>query len=136
MTALFLQHIRNGEYTSQQKNRVCDHIQGLEPTEKLEFTIAITKLDKSKTNQQLKYYWSVVIREGMIHFGYSKKQMDIALKDELLTPDVVELLGRSTEVRPSIAEMKIKPMSDYIDSCINFLGTWGVIVPSPPYKGE
>jgi len=131
---LFTQHLRDGPNIESQKQRLIDQIYNLIIDEKREYTWTLTKFDKSKTKSQLNYYWGVVVKEGMIHFGYSKKEMDIALKNELLPPKIVKLFGMITEVRPSIAEMKLKPMADYIDTCINFLGAYDVFVPSPPYK--
>lgn len=133
---LFTQHLRDGDNTQSQKQRLINQISNLLIDEKHEYTWTMEKYDKSKTTAQLNYYWGVVVKEGMVHFGYSKKEMDIALKDELLPFNVVELFGKPTEVRQSIAEMKVRPMSDYIDICVSFLGTYGVLVPVPPYKGN
>ncbi len=100
----------------------------------MEYTIVVTKFDKGKTQAQLGYYWGVIIPEMMRFQGCSSSDADIVLKTELVPPKIKKIMGVVIEVRASIAKMKIKEMSEYIDSCVNFLGTWGVVVPPPPYK--
>jgi len=134
MGVLFTQHLRNGEYLGGQKKRVCEYIGKLVTSDKVEFTITITPFQRSKSSQQLGYYWGVVIPEMMRFQGCSSVEADQVLKTELVPPEVRVIMDITIEVRASIAKMKIREMAEYIDLCINFLGTWGVAVPPPPYK--
>lgn len=133
---LFTQHLRDGNNIQSQKQRLIDQIKNLIIDEKHEYTWTMAKYDKSKTRQQLRYYWGVVIPEMMRWQGSSSKECDQALKEELLPPKIIIIFEQAREVRPSIAEMKVKEMSEYIDICVSFLGTYGVFVPAPPYKEQ
>ena len=130
----FTQLIRHGKYTDSQKARVIEHISRLKVDEKLEYEIIVKRYVESKTKAQLGYYFGVIIPHLMEFQGCSSKDADIALKDELVPPTIVQVLGKTIQVRASIAEMKINEMSEYIDLCINFLGSWGINIPLPPYK--
>jgi len=136
MSALFTQHLRDGPGVDNQNKRLINQISQLIIDEKHEYTWTMAKYDKSKTRAQLAYYWGVVIPPMMTWQGSTSKECDQALKEELLPPKIVTIFEQPREVRPSIAEMKVKPMSDYIDMCVNFLGTWGVLIPAPPYKNQ
>ena len=136
MAAIFTQHIRHGSQQGTQRERVIKFLTALEATEKMEYTISVSKFNKSKTAAQLGYYWGVVVPEFMRFQGCSSNEADQALKTELVPPIIKEIMGITIEVRTSIAKMKVKEMSEYIDLCVNFMGTWGVSVPSPPYKPQ
>jgi len=132
--SLFVQHLRDGNNTHAQKQRLINQISNLIIDDKHEYTWTMTKYDKSKTKAQLGYYWGVVIPEMMRWQGSTSKECDQALKEELLPPKIITIFEQAREVRPSIADMKVKEMSEYIDICVSFLGTWGVFVPPAPYK--
>ena len=132
----FTQLIRYGKHTDHQKDRVINHISKLVIDENLEYEVIVKRYVESKTTAQLNYYWGVVVVHLMMYSGCDKKEADAALKEELVTPKFTDVLGKTIETKASIAEMNIKVMSEYIDNCINFLGTWGVNVPSPPYKSN
>ncbi len=136
MKTLHTQHIRHGRYTESQVQRACSYIQCLEVTERQEYTITISKYDRSKTTAQLGYYWGVIIPELMRFQGCSSVEADQVLKTELVPPQIKTVMDITIEIRASIAKMKVKEMSEYIDNCIHFLGSWGVNVPPPPYKGD
>lgn len=131
---LFTQHLRDGNNTQSQKQRLINQIANLIIDEKNEYTWTMAKYNKSKTVAQLGYYWGVVIPEMMRWQGSTSKECDQALKEELLPPKIITIFEQPREVRPSIAEMKVGEMSEYIELCVSFLGTYGVFVPPPPYK--
>lgn len=134
MKALHTQHIRHGTYKKDQIKRACEHIQQLKTSDKMGYTITITQFDMSKSAAQRGYYFGVVIPEMMRWQGCSDKAADKMLKKELLAPEVTKILGKNIETWPSIADMNLGEMAEYIDDCINFMGSWGIAVPSPPYK--
>jgi len=132
----FKQLLRAGQFTEQQKTRAKTFIDSLEVAENFEYIIEVKPYLVSKTAEQRGYYYGVIIPHFMEFQGCTKNEADVCLKEELLTPKVVEVLGKVYEIRPSIAKMNIRDMSSYIDSCINFLGSWGVNVPPPTYKDQ
>ncbi|MCP4493113.1 MAG: hypothetical protein GY820_38315 [Gammaproteobacteria bacterium] len=102
----------------------------------MEYTVNISRFEKNKTQAQLGYYWGVIIPELMRFQGCSAIEADHVLKTELVPPRITMIMEVVIHIRASIAKMKIKEMAEYIDNCVHFLGTWGVVVPPPPYKGE
>ena len=133
---LFVQHLRDGNNIQAQKQRLINQIANLIIDDKREYTWTLTKYDRSKTKSQLAYYFGVVIPALMEFQGCSKVEADEALRYELLPPDFREIFGKVIEYRPRIKNMKVKPMATYIDTCVNFLGAWGVFVPPAPYRGN
>lgn len=131
---LFTQHLRAGNNTQSQKQRLINQITNLIIDEKHEYTWVMTKYDKSKTTAQVNYYFGVVVKSLMDAQGLTKEEADDALRQELLTPTFSEVFGKVVETRPRVKYMKLRPMSNYIDSCVELLGTYGVLVSAPPYK--
>ena len=130
----FIQLIRHGDKTEFQKNRVVSYIYDLEIAENLEYEITVKQYSPSKTAQQLGYYWGVVIPHFMEWQGCSSEEADQVLKETLVPPVIKTVMGKVIQVRVSIAKMRVKEMSKYIDLCVNFLGSHNVNVPSPPYR--
>lgn len=130
----FTQLIRDGQYSESQKTRVIDFISSLIIDERSEYEITIKPYKKNKTLEQLGYYWAVIVPVCMEWQGLVKGDADIWLKEKCAIPRVIEVMGEVFEVRASIAKMKIKEMSKYIDDCVNFLGSHGQYVPPPPHK--
>jgi len=117
------------------KERIYQFVQKLIITEKDEYECIIKPLTKSKTLEQLGYYFPVVVAVAAEWQGLTTEQAHIFLKKECLTPVFFSLLdGTSYEYRPSVKKMNIKPMAEYIDMCINYLGSHGQYCPPPRYK--
>ena len=130
----FTQLIRDGEYSESQKTRVIDFISSLIIDKQSEYEITIKPYKKNKTLEQLGYYWAGVVPVCMEWHGLVKADADIFLKEMCAIPRVMMVMGEVYEVRATIAKMKIKEMSQYIDGCVNFLGSHGQYVPPPPHK--
>ncbi len=135
-TDKFTQLIRFGPKTEFQKNRAAAYIYDLEPAENQEYEVTVKPYKKSKTHEQLGYYWGVVIPEFMEWQGCSSEEADQVMKETLVPPVIKSVMGHVIQVRVSIAKMKVNEMSKYIDLCINFLGSHDVRVPAPPYKDQ
>jgi hypothetical protein len=130
------QLIRFGPNTQYQKDRACEFIQNLEVTEKCEFESTVKQYKESKSADQLGYYFVSVVRVAAEWQGMTPKTAHEFLKKNCCYKVYFsDLSGNSYEYRPSIADMNLKPMAEYIDLCINFLGSNGQYVPPPTTKG-
>jgi len=130
-----VQLIRFGNNTQTQKVLITAFIDDLVVDAKNEFEVTVRPYKKSKTKEQLGYYWAVVIPCFMDWQGCGSEEADQVLKETLVPPEIKTIMGHVIQVRVSIAKMKVNEMAAYIDLCINFLGSHSVRVPSPPYKG-
>jgi len=126
--------IRNGKHTAYQKGHVIDYIQNLPVDEKREYEISIKPYKKNKSLEQLGYYFSTVVRVCQDWQGLNNLEAHEFLKLNCTTPQFFDACGERYEYRPSIKNMKVKPMGDYIDTCVKFLGSEGQYVPPPIYK--
>lgn len=130
----FIQNIRfkNAET---HKDRAKQYLDNLKITEDVEYQCVIKPYRKSKSLEQLGYYFPVIVAVAAQWQGITPKQAHIFLKVECLTPVFFSALdGTSYEYKPSVKEMNIKPMAEYIDTCINYLGSHGQYCPPPRYK--
>lgn len=84
----------------------------------------------SKTLRQLRLYWKWVKVIGD-EFGEHKTDMSEYLKSALLEPRIIEIKGNIQEVRPSIANMKIDEMSEYLTSVSRWAGSHNIRLPHP-----
>lgn len=136
MKSIFTQHIRYGSQEELQKLRAVDFIDNLHVKEKQEYTVEIKPFSNSKTLEQLGYYWSTVILVARAWQGLTVEEADQFLKKHCCEPKYKEIMGEVFEIRKSIAKMKVKEMRDYIETCINFLGSHGEAVPPPTWKDK
>jgi hypothetical protein len=129
----FIQFI-NPNDPERQKARVVEFIQTLPTSAGERWEVTVKTHKKSKTLEQLRYYYGVVVPVVMEDQGLTKHQADEWLKNECCEPTHIEVLGKVFEIRPSISKMKVNEMSSYIDDCINYLGLHGIPVPAPEYR--
>jgi len=131
----FTQLIRFGECTQNQKTRVIDFISSLIIEEKKEYKITIEKYKENKSLEQLGYYFSTVVPVCVQWQGLENKEAHIFLKENCLEPVFFSALdGTSYQFKPSVKDMKVDAMAEYIDKCINFMGAEGQYTPPPRYK--
>lgn len=131
----FIQNIRfkNSEI---HKERIHHFVENLDIKEDCEYQCVIKPYKKSKTEEQLGYYFPVVVAVAADWQGLTTEQAHIFLKKECLTPVFFSVLdGTAYEYIPSVKKMNMKPMAEYIDMCINYLGSNGQYCPPPRYKG-
>ena len=130
----FSQLIRFGKHTFDQKTRAINYIANLIIEEKIEYEVIVKPYKKSKTLEQLGYYFAVVVPTVSAWQGLVKDDADLFLREKCAKPRYLEILGETFVIKASIAKMKVDEMSQYIDDCINFLGSHGEAVPPPRYK--
>jgi len=131
------QLIRFGNHTDDQKAMAISNIVNLEVTEKIDYEVVIKPYKKSKSAEQLGYYFTTVVPICGEWMGESRKGAHLALKEECLTFVVYfkNFKGETVKTRPSIKDLKVNEMAEYITACIYFLGSMDVRVPAPTYKG-
>ena len=132
----FNQLLRFGDHTETQKQRLIDYVTGLVIDENMEYEAIVRPYKKSKTKEQLGYYFSTVVPVACAWQGLVADDGDMWLRSKCVIPEHREIMGEMFEIRPSISKMKIDVMSKYIDDCINFLGSHGEYVPPPRYTDK
>jgi hypothetical protein len=99
-------------------------VQSFDPADKIQ--IIVEKQSDSLSENQMKYYYGVVIPAGMAHTGYeTPQQMDLVFKALFLT----ENPDSDFERIKSKMELDAYDMSDFIEKCIRFLNNEGITVP-------
>jgi hypothetical protein len=92
------------------------------------YELIIRKPKKSRSGQQNKYYWGVVIPLASDYFGYDHNEMHEAFKFLFLRK---EEQGKPLTVG-STAKLTTKEFVEYIDKIIIWLATeHGVLTPAP-----
>ena len=123
------------ENSEANKVRVIEFIKNLHTSEKLEHEVTIKPYKSSKSLEQLGYYFSSVVHVAADFQGLTNENAHQWLKDQCCERVYFSTLdGESHQFTPRIAKMKVKIMAEYIDSCINLLGSHGQYVPPPHYK--
>ena len=132
------QLIRYGEHTQHQKDIICKRIQFLEVEEKCEFEVTVKYYKPSKSSDQLGYYFKIIVPIVADYMGETAKGAHMALKHECLvfTRSFKNFNGDTVVERPSIKDLKINEMAQYITSVIQFMGSMGVTIPPPTRRGE
>ena len=129
------QLIRFGPHTQYQKDLACEFIQNLDVTEKCEFESVVKQYKLSKSDEQRGYYFVSVVRVAAEWQGMTPPMAHEFLKANCCYEvHFSDLAGNTYKFKPSIADMNLGPMAEYIDMCINFLGSNGQYVPPPTYK--
>jgi len=131
------QLIRYGKHTEYQKKQVVDFIDNLTIEESKEYQVTVKPYKLSKSDEQRGYYFSTVVRVAADWQGMTPPRAHELLKANCCYKVYFsDLAGNAYEYRPSIKDMKIKPMAEYIDTCIKFLGAEGQYCPPPTRRGE
>ncbi len=139
------QLIRYGKHTIYQKELAIAKIDNLVVDEMHEFEIIIKPYKVNKTLEQLGYYWDVIVPICANYQGESLDDASNALEDAheslkgecLMVKTFYRSLSGEIKQKPvSIKKLKVGQMSEYIDNCINLLGSMGVTIPPPTRRGE
>ena len=87
--------------------------------------LVVGPIRKDKTTQQLRYFHGVIAAVFSEETGYTKEAAKGILKRTFLTKN------RNTkgEYVPSLSELSVQEMSDFIDSCCLWLAENGIYVP-------
>jgi len=94
--------------------------------------MSIDKEYATKSNQQLKYYFAVIIKQSSQELGYGQTadgrwELDLIFRQMFLT----ENAGTELEHQRELSELNTREMMDYIDNCIQTLSELGIVVPPP-----
>jgi len=130
------QLIRFGPHTDYQRGVVINHVSKLEPTEKMSYEVTIKPYKKSKTLEQLGYYWDVIVPMVANYQGDSLDNAHESLKGECLMVKkfYTNFSGDIRQTQPSIKKLKVKEMAEYIDLCIILMAKFDVICPPPTIR--
>ena len=107
--------------------------------EKHEYEVTVKPYKLSKSAEQLGYYFTVLVPICGAWMGESNlKDVHLALKDKCLVfvRHFKNFDGETVKTKPSIKDLKIHEMAEYITACIYFLGSNSVTVPPPTRRGE
>ena len=133
------QLIRFGPHTDYQKQTVIHKIDTLVIDEKHDYEVTIKQYKLSKSAEQLGYYFTVLVPICGAWMGEKDLgDVHLALKDRCLVfvRHFKNFDGETVKTKPSIKDLKINEMAEYITACIYFLGSNGVEVPAPIRRGE
>jgi len=86
--------IIHAESEDDNKLRILDFIGKLIIREKEPYEVIVRPYKKSKTVEQLGYYWGVIIPMFCAEFGHHKDDADQFLKEELLEPKVMGFVAK------------------------------------------
>jgi len=89
--------------------------------------VLVMKQDSNVTLEQYRYLYACVYEPLAAELGYTVDEIDKILKYEFLT----KFKGTSHEFIMGKSELRREEMAAYIDSCIRFAATCGIICQSP-----
>lgn len=100
------------------------HLRSLEGQE---VEVTIQKYRKTRTGEQNRYYWGVVVKLIAEHCGYEPEEAHDAMRLKFLQShgDGIMLTIRST------TSLDTKEMTEYIEQCRRLGAEMGVQIPSP-----
>jgi len=80
-------------------------------------TVTVSRYVKSKSNQQLALYFSLIVPAWSDYCGYDPDEMHRELKRAYLAPKlaVSRLTGEERTELPSLADLDVEEMSAYLD---------------------
>ena len=120
--------IKDGKLTLDNPAYYRTIIGGYEDTPKVR--IIIEKERGSKTNQQLGYYFGVMLPEIARHTGYSVDELDAIFKTKYLKKSL-KWRGGELEVIDSKANLTSLEMGEFISSIMLEANELGIEIPSP-----
>ena len=94
--------------------------------------IAIGDMDKSRSNQQNKYYWGCVLKLVAEYTGYTENEVHEWLKDQLLPKKFVTIAGVEVEARKSTSDLSTVDFQAYIEHVRAFAAMeLQIVIPLP-----
>jgi len=94
-------------------------------------TIRITQERATRSSQQNRYYWGVVVPLIAEHLGYTNDEMHEALKYKFLRTEAECAASDLPKIRSSAA-LSTKEFGEYVDSVVTWAGAeFGVDIPAP-----
>lgn len=118
--------IENGKLTLDQIDLFRVYIKSIKGSKRLE--IVLQEISRDKTNEQLGYFFGVLVPAFMELTGYSKNESDGVLSRLFLTRN----RGQSNEFVESKANLTTAGMCEFIDHVLMLLAENGVTVEPRP----
>ncbi len=110
------------------RQRVLNLIAALNIEKPWEITVAPHR--KSRTLSQNSYMHAIIDELGRA-IGYTPAEMKQVLKEELLTPKVVEFRGTTRKLWPETSGMDIAELGEFIDGIHRIAAEQGVLLTLP-----
>lgn len=104
------------------------YVQGL--VEKGDLELSVQPWRKEKSLQQIRYVHGVIFALCSEASGYTRQEVKGLLKGEFLTEYAESPNGTKTTYVKSLADLTMREMSEFIDSCIILAAKhWSVVIP-------
>ncbi len=97
--------------------------------------LTISQKPPKRTLLQNDLYWAYMTDLGN-QTGYTKEEMSLIAKSELLEPKLVEFNGRPKLLTKSTTDLSVKEMSDYIRSIEIWAAENGFTLHAPNFRDE
>ena len=95
-------------------------------------TIAIAEAKRSRSDNQNRYYWGVVVKMLGDELGYAQDEMHDALKFKFLRLEAEPEKGRVLETVRSSSKLKTDEFEDYVERIrIWAASELGIVIPLP-----
>lgn len=95
--------------------------------------LTLEKLKKTRSNQQNRYYWGVVLPTISEATGHTVDELHEIFKGMFLPRQFINFKGKEIELNGSTAKSNSKEMTEYIDKIIVEAGSMGISIPPPDY---
>lgn len=94
------------------------------------YTVTVKRWRPTRTNQQNKYYWGVVIQMISDETGQDKDGIHDGLRAKFLTTDQ----DKPLQIIRSTTSLNTKEMMEYIDKIVLWAAEFlGIVIPLPDY---
>lgn len=85
----------------------------------------------TRSNNQNRYYWGVVLKLIEQHTGHSRKELHEIYKRMFLPPQIIHYMGKDIKLPASSAESDTLEFSTFVDRVRAEAATMGIDIPNP-----
>lgn len=85
-----------------------------------EIQIEVGRHAKSRSSQQNKFYWGVVLKLTAEHTGYTEQELNEVFKDMFLPKKFVKLAGVEVETRKSTTQLTTLEFESFLERVRHF----------------
>lgn len=122
-----------GPDSDEMRDKVRDIVSRLDPSKP--WSVEIKPYRKARTNDQIRYYWGVIVTLLADETGATKDEMHEFLMMEYFGFEEYEIFGKR-KLRPvrTLSSPDLLPrseMSNLFDYCIYFAAQQGILIPYP-----
>ena len=118
--------IQNGKIKIFDRDRFRTWLNKFEDETRIE--VIVKKEDKSRSTQQNRYYWGVVLRVIGDELGYDPEELHDLFKSMSLKKHI-DFEGKRYEIVRSTTSLTTDEMAEYIDKIIRWASEQGIEVP-------